>query len=504
MLILTDLRTSSMLAATLFFASIAFYWHGLGPGDPERYIRAALDWVEQGFNLGDTHWSLRHPVVLPMAGSFALFGVNEFSATLPNILYAGGLVIITFYFARRYLGRLDGTIAAVFIATSAFFVARPIELDGYGAEAFYTSLACWLFVAARLEPHRYALLFASGAAVGLSWAVREQTLYLLAAFGLLTLHSRKDLFRSLLAIGFGFGLIIAAELIFYTLAADDPLYRYRIDLNHRHIGREITIKGDDAKPFNTFMRPIKDLLTSPVTTPFLALSIIAALFGWRKAFEPIARKQTFLVFCAAATVAVPICAYVFNLALPRYYSILTYALFLILAFAVADLARKHAARAIAFAALVTFLNAAAADFSRYGEYAEPRHLAKIAARSAERIETDPLTASRARYQLVLQGWDLNDASARIGMSETPSVGALYFVSHRIARRNSNWCSIEISDVRPFNWTHYLIRKTGVDRFAGSKIRSIVAKPAPVELVRVLDRPAGVDPETGKPCMKRQK
>lgn len=505
-LILTDARTAPMFVAALFFGSVALYWHGFGPGDPERYVRAALDWNENRFNLGETHWSLRLPIVLPIAGAFALLGANEFAATLPNILYAGGLVAVTFLFMRRYVGRLEGTIAAAFIATSAFFVARPIELDGYGAEALYVAAACWFFVASGMERRRYLLLFAAGFAAGFAWLVREQTLFLMAAFGLLTLMSRKDLLRSLFALGCGFGLVIAAELIFYAIGAGDPLYRYEIDLNHRNIGREIAIEGEDASLFNRLVRPIKDLLASPTTTPFLALAAIAMVgLGWRTAREPEGRRRTFTTFCVAAAIAVPVCAYAFNLALPRYYSIFTYAVFLVLALATAEIARRRGPLpAIGFAALVTFLNIAAADFSRYGEYAEARRLATIAARSAETIETDPLTASRARYQMVLRGFSLRDASSRIVMTDRPTVGGLYFKSHVVARRPSHWCAIEVADVRPFNWTHYLIRKSGLSAIAGAKIRSIVADPAPVELVRVLEGPATSDPATGKACLRAER
>jgi len=500
--ILTDARTAPMLVASLFFASVALYWHGFGPGDPERYVRAALDWVEKGFNLGETHWSLRLPIVLPIAGAFSILGVNEFAATLPNILYAGGLVAVTHFFMRRYVGPLEGTIAAAFIATSAFFVARPIELDGYGAEAFYVAAACWLYVASMAEKRRCVLLFAAGFASGFAWLVREQTLYLMLAFGTLTLVSRKDVARALFALGCGFGLVIAAELVFYAIASGDPLYRYKIDVNHRTIGRVITIEGDDASLVNRLVRPIKDLFTYPTTTPFLALAAIAmAGLGWRTAREPEGRRRAFTTFFVTAAIAVPVCAYAFNLALPRYYSILTYAIFLVLALATAEIARrKGALPALGFAALVTFLNLAAADFSRYGEYAEARHLAKIAAQSAETIETDPLTASRARYQLVLRGFSLREASSRIAMAERPTVGALYFKSHVVARRRPHWCAIEVADVRPFNWTHYLIRKSGLSRIAGAKIRSVVADPAPVALVRVLDAPAASDPVTGRACL----
>ncbi len=500
--ILSDFRSSFLLVAAIFVASVAAYWHGFGPGDSERYVRAALDWLENGFHLGETHWALRHPFVLPIAASFYAFGVSEFSATLPNIAYAAALTAITYYFSRRYLGKVEGTIATAFVATSAFLVARPLELEVYGAEIFYAALACWLFVAASSERRRYVLLMATGVAAGLAWAIREPTLYLMLVFGALTLWSRKDFWRSALALGVGFVLIIAIEWLFYAIAAGDPFYRYRIDLGHRTTGQEITISGDDATVLNTIIRPLKDLLSYPTTTPFLVIAIFWVWFlGWRTILEPPARRKAIIVFGAMSLAAVPICAYAFNLSFPRYYPILTYAIFLVLAMATVETGRRHGRlAAITMATGITFLNAAAADFSRYNEYAEARFLAEFAARSAEPIAADPLTASRARYQLMLRGFDARESSRRIVMTSSPILGALYFKSHVVRGRDSNWCPLEIVDVRPTNWTHFILRATGLDKIAGAKIRSVTAKPEPVAIVRVLERPSAIDPKTGRACI----
>lgn len=97
-------------------------------------------WRDSPPYLGDTHWALRHIFVLPMAASFKLFGANEFTATLPNIVYAGGLVAITFYFARKYVGLSEAVFASVLVSTSAFLVSKPLEIAIYGPEVFSAPL----------------------------------------------------------------------------------------------------------------------------------------------------------------------------------------------------------------------------------------------------------------------------------------------------------------------------------------------------------------------------
>ncbi|MEX0645172.1 MAG: glycosyltransferase family 39 protein, partial [Parvularculaceae bacterium] len=137
----------ALAVAGAFIAAIALYWSGVGPGDAENYIAFALDWSERGPLLGENHWQLRHLFVLPMAGAFALLGASEVAATLPNILYAAGVVTVTFIFARKYLWDGAGIAAAGLVALSAFLVEMQFEVRIDGAQLFFEALAAWLFIA---------------------------------------------------------------------------------------------------------------------------------------------------------------------------------------------------------------------------------------------------------------------------------------------------------------------------------------------------------------------
>ncbi len=501
-LLVADARWSAGVVAAIFCLTVLLNWSGLGPGDAERYVKSALAWREDGFHLGETHWELRYLFVLPMAAMFSVFGPSETAAAVPNVLYAAAIVAVTFYFARRYVGNAEGSVAAAFVAGSVFFVARPLEVEAYGPEAFFVALSCWCFVASRVEKERYAWLIAAGVVAGFAWTVREQTLYLMMVFGLLTLLSRKDVFRSCVALGFGFGSILLIEWLYYWAVAGDPFYRYRIDLSHRTIGQNVELKGSDASLANRFIRPIRDNFTYAMTTPFLLLAALAAWRpGWRTVLAPPSRRQTFILFGWMAFLSVPICGYIFNLALPRYYPVLAYATLLALALACVELWRRHgAAPAAALAVIVLFANVALADFVKYREYSEARFLADYAMKSAEPIETDPLTANRTRHQLMLRGVPSDEASRRIPIRLAPTPGALFFKSHMTQRQPPTWCALVIADVRPVIWTHALIRHAGVDRIAGGKLRATVARPQPVQIVRVLEEEVATDPATGAPCL----
>lgn len=488
----------------IFLVSVASYWHGFGPaGDAERYVDAALAWAEQGPYLGETHWALRHLYVLPMAAFYRLFGPSEFATTLPNILYAAGLVAVTFYFARRFLSEAEAFFAAAFVAVSAFLVARPMEIGVYGAEAMFAVTACWLFIGARQDGGaRFALLAATGLFSGLAWTMREQTAYLMVAFGLLVMLERKQILLSLVALGAGFGSVIFIELVVYFLASGDPFYRYNVDLHHRAVGWDAVIENPPPW-YAAAIRPFKDALDDPITTPLLFLSLgTALLMGGRMRPKASPRRDVFLVFGVVSVVSAVITSYVFDFAKPRYFPVLHYAVVLFCGCAVIAIADAYGKKfAAAFAMLVVFLNLAGEDFSNYNEYAEARWLATYAQKSDEQIFTDPMTASRARRYLRLKGASEGETSEKLRHEDAPQ-GALFFKAYSSGPRpNSEVCVlIREENVRPASWTHALLRQTGADGLVGAKVKEIARAPRPVELVRVTSEPVESDPVTGRRCL----
>lgn len=488
------------LLAAIFVAAVAFYWSGFGPGDAERYLRAALRW-QDGPWLGDTHWALRHLFVLPMAASFALFGASEASALLPNLLYAALTVAITWTFGRRFLGARDAFIAAALIAASAFFVARPLELDVYGAEAFYAALALWLFIAANDRPVRGRLLFAAGIAAGLAWTVREQSASLLLVFGLLKFLDRRDVVRSLALVAAGFGAVVAVEIALYAISAGDPFYRYRIDLGHRAIGVNAALTPESASIAGRIGRAAFSLASSPGTTPMLALAAVGAIYlrVTRAVVSPHAGRAL-KAFAAAAAASALLTPLVFNIASTRYYPLLTYAAFLTVAAALGALWSRKRALALAGAFLVIVVNSAAADFMRDNQYAEARFLAARVMTLKEPVFTDPLTVNRARYQLMLRRWDPERAADAVRNVRTLPVGGLYFNTAHAGAADKRLCVLEMHQLRRSGWTHVFLRTSGLARTLGAAMEARVAAPPPAILGRILDSPGTADPASGLACL----
>lgn len=493
-------RAPAVLAG-LFVAAVALNWSGLGPGDAERYLLAAFRW-QDGPWLGDTHWALRHLFVLPMAASISVFGPGEAAALLPNVLYAALTVAITWTFGRRSLGSRDALIAAALISTSAFFVARPLELDVYGAEAFFAALALWLFIAALDSRERRNLLLGSGLAAGLAWTVREQSVHLLAVFGLLILLDRRDVIRSLALVGAGFGAVIAVELIVYAIAAGDPFYRYRIDLGHRAIGVNEALTLEDASFFGRIDRAATAMASSPGTTPMIVLAGVGAIYlGLTRAALSPRAGLALRAFVTAAIVSAAATPLVFNITSTRYYPLLTYAAFLVVAAALGALWDRRRGLALAGVVAVIAVNAAAADFMRDFQYAEARFVAARAMTSPEPIYADSLTVNRARYQLMLEGWPPVKAGDAVRNMRTLPEGGLLFRTGKAGAVDERWCVLERSLLRRSGWTHALLRQTGLARLMGSAMERRVAPPPPALLVRVLSASATADPISGKACLR---
>lgn len=490
-----------LIIVALFCSALALYWSGIGPGDGEQYLNAALRWREGAF-LGADHWALRHLFVLPIAASFMVFGAGETASIIPNVVYAALTVFVTWHFARRALGQREAFIAASLIATSAFFVARPIELEVYGAEAFFAALAMWLFIEAGESKARARFLVAAGVAAGLASTVREQSVYLMVVFGLIIVAGRRDVFRSLLTIGAGFGAVILVELALYTVAAGDPFYRYKIDLNHREIGFNASMSADEAKLVNRLRRMATYLVTSPMTVTTLAFAATALAYLAQAKPPPKHHGLAALKsFGAAGVISAIIVPLVFNLSAPRYYPLLTYAAFLVIAVAIGTVWTRGRPRAALAAALaIIAVNVAIADFSNYGDYAEARRLAAIAATLPEAIYADPLTAGRARYQMLLGGATRADVSAKVINGRPSEPGVLFLKTARTRQVDPSWCVIAAETARRPKWSHTLIRESGLARLLGRRIERIVAQPEPILLIRTLEQPALIDPVSGRACI----
>ncbi len=489
----------------LFAATLMIYWNGVGPNDSERYVRIALRWLESGPALGQSHWSLRMPIVAPLAASFAAFGVSEFISTLPNLAYSAALVVVTFHYARKHLGPNAGAGAAVLVASSAFLVVTQTELTIVGPEIFLGALACWLFIDGAGEKPDLRRLGAAGLVAGLAWLCREIAVYLPLAFSLILMSRRPLPLRAIFVVGAAFTLVILLELGAYWLIAGDPFYRLETDFGHR--GEAGFYDLPDTAPedplWARLVLPIFFLLSAPAVTPFVAIAALLFLFrDFRRTALAGGTRLVTVTFGVGAATAYLVSAYGANLKSPDYYPMLTYAAFLAMGASAGrlfDSARPRAA--IAFLAAIMALNAAAADFRRYDELAESRFLARFILASGESVVTDPATAARTRLLLRLRQMDIDAAETLVLSSRAvePALfcGLVYVATPTGARRgiepHPDWRLAWTADVRKERQTIRLIRAlTPGELSFRTKDRLKIAPPV------ALYRPSACKPAARRP------
>lgn len=478
----------ALFVALLFAATLLVFWNGVGPGDSDKYVRAAVDWLENGPVLGKDHWALRLPLVLPLAASYALFGRGEFVSTLPNILYAAGLVAITFVFVRKHLGKIEGFAAAALVATSSYFVTLQSEIWITGVDAFFIALSGWLFIDALAGNRERGRFLAAGLCAGLAWLCRETAIFLPMTFGLVLLTRRPLRFDALVAVGAGFTIVVLAELAAYWIIAGDPLYRIWTDFGHRGDGNFYRIDGVSETFLERLWAPVPLLVSAPPALPFVALSAAAWMVpGFRRAMAE--RRDVVVFFGLASALGFLVAVFAANLRSPAYYPIVIYAALLSLGAFTAHIARtggRNAASAV-LAGLVA-LNALTADFRTFDEYTEPRQLAHYLVRNKMTVTTDQATAVRTRMFLIMDGLDRETARDLVRSDldfPPPFCGLVYAAtpagSKRAIAPEPEWREAWRAKGRERRWTHRLLGALGFDEDTDTRLGQIAAGAPPAAL-----------------------
>ncbi|TLV01232.1 glycosyltransferase family 39 protein [Dyadobacter luticola] len=75
-----------------------------------------------------------------------IFGLSDFSARALSVLFSMAIIVLTYFFARRFFGVNTGLISAGIVAIEPFFVAYSQQARNYSLTFFLTLLATYLFL----------------------------------------------------------------------------------------------------------------------------------------------------------------------------------------------------------------------------------------------------------------------------------------------------------------------------------------------------------------------
>jgi 4-amino-4-deoxy-L-arabinose transferase-like glycosyltransferase len=412
-------------------AMVWFAWVGFISSDDFFYAVGAEGWLRQFPYLGETHWELRHPFVLSMAASFALFGKGEYPMVLVTTAYHLAMIALVYVMVSRLFAVREGMAAGFLLGATPLMMVWATIANEDIPEAFFILLSFWLFFSARSVDHPARRLFLAGLAAGLAWLCKETAVGLLLFFGICFLVGYRYPRRLYWIMAAGFALFWLGEWIFYWHQTGDFLYRIRLDLDQgssRHV-MPVKIPGTGNVEVNTWLNPILSLLINDEFGLLFVLALPAMVWAWRaRGME--AEQVAFLrLSVGLAAVWFMTIGYLIPLRdLPRYYTVTTILAVIVVAIWLA----RGVSRKVAIPLTIAYLslNLALVYVSNRDPLWGARQLVDMAHKQAGTIHTDPITREDAAFLLAPHG--LSDKVAE-GL---PPPGGIYFYNPNSVREDT--------------------------------------------------------------------
>jgi 4-amino-4-deoxy-L-arabinose transferase-like glycosyltransferase len=423
----TDSRNLFVLAA-LAAGTCLFAWTGFLASDDGLYLAAAGGWLSDFPFVGESHWSHRHTVVLPMAAALAVFGSSEAATIGVAIAWYAALVLTVYGATRSGFGPGPALATAGLAAMTPSFALQSTVLNADLPEATFALLALALFWRATRATSPGTLLFCAGVALGFAILSRITALGLGLLYGLLFLRGAYFPRSRYWIMAGGCALVVGLQMLFFAALTGDPLHMFHTALS-THGGSSFGsatpfLSGSGNLSDDRFLAPPLALLVNQEFGLLFWAFLPAAFACWRGAgLTSDQRGFCRLLIGMAALWFLWIGYGGFVRPLPRYFSPSAVAAVIVTAIAIRCILwerRRHLATLAALA--IAGSNFLAIDLDnkqlRFGE----RTLASYAATIVEPLHVNPRTAYRAEQFLA---WAGPEAAARIAASPPPP-GALFF------------------------------------------------------------------------------
>ena len=503
-------RNIALLAVVLAL-TLSVSWVGLMFSDDVLYAAGAMAWLDQPFpHVGETHWSLRHPFVLPVAASFALFGEQELSLVFVTTAYFILIVLLTYRLIADCFGPGRALFAGILLILTPLFAVNATIAGADLTELFFVLLALWLFQTATKDGVHSSLLFASGVAMGLAWWTRETTAGLLVLFFLLFLLGYRVPRRHYWIIAGGFLLMVASEWLYYHLLTGDMWYRIAVDrdqgatfLSQRGQPHLAGNPGTGNLEVTTWLNPVLTLLVNQEFGLLFYLAVPASIWAWRgRAFSEEQRHLARL-FVGLGVVWFVTIGYIIPVRdLPRYYSVTAHAAVVLTALWLAHLF----GRSVKIAVLLTGMLVGLAVLALLVENTMPvfgdRAYVTWTAQAKERVYTDLLTYGRTSFLRKAAG--VND---RVGEGVPPPGGLFFHNPNRVELADdpafrsrhtpkSDW--IEVARIEPKRmFIGRMLEWLRVDRVLPPRIVKRLNTPVDAVAVYRIPGPRSMDGKSAK-------
>ena len=433
--------------ALLTACVIAFAWVGYYGSDDQSYADGGLGWLDHFPYVGDSHWTLRHTVVIPMAIAFRLFGVSEFTLVLPTLMYFAALLCLVYLILDRYFERTVAAAAVLVLMTLPLMAVQATIVVPDFAEVFFCLLSLFLFFEATRAERPHRLLVLAGVAAGFSWLTRETVVFFLFTYAVLFVVGYGVPRRLYFLMAAGFLAVFGVECVYFGIMTGDPLYRVVSDLRthlrvnastagisgiiealEKAMSRTEVVKGYGGLSrtgnlqVNRFIDPILAVTANHFLMflyYFAAPAAIHTVFFNKRLDE---RQQRFVrLFGLTALVWFTFLYFQVGMSLlARYFMLPTVIVTMLFAVWIEAMLPRRRSLVVAMLGFIALTNLGGVYLDDRDPIFAERALRDFAKEHDEKIYTDPQTANRGRFLFRLAGVD-----DRI-VGGLPPKGALYF------------------------------------------------------------------------------
>jgi Dolichyl-phosphate-mannose-protein mannosyltransferase len=420
---------------------ITLAWVGYVGTDDQDYANGALGWLNRFPYIGDNHWALRHPVVIPLAVSLAIFGHREISLGLPSVFFFLVFLVVNYCYLQRFFDSRFAFLTLAFMATAPLFAVYATFAQAEIVETLFVSTSFWLFYSATRNKEPAWPMFAAGVAVGVSFLVRETGGALLLFYTVLFLVGFGMRRRYYLIMAVGFLLIAGLEMGYFGALTGDPFYRYHIDVNHnspathatifRGTGDVLTVAGN-LRVGGTILRPILLLLINQEFGLLFWVFIPAAIWVCRAKIIPVEERRLLQILTGLGMVWMLFIAYSRLLdPIPRFYAVTLWTAIVVIIYWMRCCLYRNWPKVSIFLAISLVATNLLCIYveDKNPAFAEHALVAYMVQHDAVVVHTDPLTLHNAHLLLEFKG-----VSNRV-ISDPVSPGGLYYFN----KKNIDYC-----------------------------------------------------------------
>jgi hypothetical protein len=199
-----------------------------------KYAQAILEgnFAETVDQTDRKHHALRYAVILPLAATYSVFGVSEWSTIVLPLVASTLSVLLLAAIARRLFGMRVAIIAALLYATFPMQLRLAGMMLPEPIAGFYVLAGVLVYLSARSRARSWSWL-AAGVLMGVAYLAKEPALFVGGAFLLHALWERQ--WRGAMLLAAGLASVLLAEHAYYYFVRGDLLFRphstqlYRVD-----------------------------------------------------------------------------------------------------------------------------------------------------------------------------------------------------------------------------------------------------------------------------------